>query len=151
MKKLLGLLTLTVTTLCFGATTQTPVGYWKTIDDVSGKPKSIIQIWQTPDSSLSGKVIKIYPKPGEDQNKLCAVCKGDKHNQRIVGMVILDGLKDNGSKWDRGNILDPENGKTYRCNVKVVDNGQKLEVHGYIGLPIIGRTQTWVRVEKDAK
>ncbi len=149
MKKLICLiLASTAATFGYASDSATPVGYWKTIDDVSGKPKSIIQIWQSADNTLSGKVIKIFPKVGEDQNKLCDACKGDKHNQRIVSMVILDGLKNGGAKWDSGKILDPENGKTYSCNLKVADAGKKLEVHGFIGLPIIGRTQTWERVDK---
>jgi uncharacterized protein (DUF2147 family) len=126
---------------------NSPVGYWKTIDDVSGKPKSIVQIWQTDDKALMGKVIKIFPKVGNDQHKLCANCKGDLHNQPIVGLVILKGLKQQKTNWDDGKILDPENGKTYSCAVKVGDNGKKLNVHGYIGIPLLGRSQTWERVD----
>lgn len=127
--------------------TNSPIGYWKTIDDVSGKPKSIIQIWQDDNKNLLGKVVKIFPKEGEDQTKLCSACSGEKHNQPIVGMVILTGLQAQKNKWDSGKILDPENGKSYSCSVKVNDNGKKLNVHGYIGIPLLGRSQTWERVD----
>jgi uncharacterized protein (DUF2147 family) len=123
-----------------------PVGYWKTIDDVTGKPKSVLQITQQSDGSLSGRIVKIWPKPGKDENEVCEACKGDKHNQRIVGMVIMTGLKQGDTQWEGGEILDPSNGKTYNCNIRVVDNGAKLNVRGYIGFSLLGRTQTWLRV-----
>src|SRR5262245_32124676 len=73
---------------------NSPVGYWKTIDDVTGKPKSILHIYESK-GLLYGQVEKIFPKPGHDQNELCTKCKGTKHNQRIVGMVVMEGLKQN--------------------------------------------------------
>lgn len=126
---------------------DSPVGYWKTIDDVTGKPKSILHITQTSDGSLQGQIVKIWPKPGKDENEVCEACEGEKHNQRIVGMVIMTGLKQSDSEWNGGDILDPNNGKTYHCIITVVDHGQKLHVRGYIGIPVLGRTQTWIRVQ----
>lgn len=127
---------------------SSPVGYWKTIDDVTGKQKSIIQIVQASDGTLRGQVIKIWPKPGKDENEICDACKGDKHNQRIVGMTILEGMRQTGDKWTGGQILDPNNGKTYRCSLRLINHGASMQVHGYIGLPILGRTQTWIRVDQ---
>jgi uncharacterized protein (DUF2147 family) len=54
-------------------------------------------------------------------------------------------MRRDGDEWTGGEILDPENGKTYKATLKLADNGQKLLVRGYIGLPIFGRSQTWVR------
>lgn len=125
-----------------------PVGYWKTIDDVTGKPKSILHIYLSGDV-LYGQVVKIFPRPGHDQNETCDACKGALHNQRIVGLVVMEGLKQNASRpdeWNGGHILDPLNGKNYRCYIKVTDNGNKLNVRGYIGITLLGRTQTWIRV-----
>ncbi len=124
-------------------------GYWRTIDDVTGKPKAIINITRADDNSLRGQILKIYPRPGYDQNEVCAACQGNKHNQRIVGMFVMDKLKadaKNQGRYINGNILDPMNGKTYHCNVLMTGKGQQLEVRGYIGIPLFGRTQTWVRV-----
>lgn len=129
------------------ATTQTPVGYWKTIDDVTGKPKSIVKIWETPSHLLVGQVIKIFPTPGKTPHLVCAACTGNNHNQPIVGMIIITGLKAHEHQWNNGKILDPHNGKTYNCSAKIADNGKKLDVRGYIGLPILGRSQTWERVD----
>jgi len=131
------------------AAALTPAGFWKTIDDVTGKPKAIVQLWETPDKIVFGRVLKIFPRPGHDQNEVCVACDGDKHNKRVVGMVILENLKqstDDRASWTGGKILDPKNGKTYQSNIRLVDNGRKLDVKGYIGTPLFGRTQTWVRV-----
>jgi len=126
---------------------DSPIGYWKTIDDVTGKPKSIIHIWKNDKQDLVGQVIQIFPKPGEDQHKICEKCKGDLHGKPIVGMVILSGLKASEQQWDQGHILDPENGKTYSCSIRTAENGKKLKVHGYIGIPLFGRSQVWQRVD----
>jgi uncharacterized protein (DUF2147 family) len=127
--------------------TNSPVGYWKTIDDVSGRPKSIVQIWKTENQVLMGKVVKIFPKEGTAQNKVCNACKGDLHGKPIVGLVIISGLKAAQKQWDSGKILDPENGKSYSCSLRLNDTGKKLNVHGYIGIPLLGRSQTWERVD----
>lgn len=134
---------------CFAADAHydSPVGFWKTVDDVTGKPKSIVHIWKTENDVLMGKVIRIFPKAGEASNKACTACQGDKHNQPIVGMVILSGLKANEHQWNSGQILDPENGKTYKCSVHLAENGKKLDVHGYIGIPLLGRSQAWQRID----
>lgn len=130
------------------AANTSPEGYWKTIDDVTGQTKSIIQIWKTSNQVLVGKVVKIFPADGSgDQTKLCTACEGAAHNQPVVGMVILSGLRVTPTQWDDGKILDPENGKTYSCSLRVADNGKTLNLHGYVGIPILGRSQTWQRVD----
>lgn len=126
---------------------ESPIGYWKTIDDVTGNAKSIVQIWKTEDNVLMGKVIKVFAKEDEDKSIVCTECKGEKHNQPIVGMVIVSGLKAKEKQWGNGEILDPENGKTYNCAIRTIDNGKKLQVRGYVGLPLLGRSQTWERVD----
>lgn len=141
MKKiLLGLLTFVVS----NALAASPVGEWKTIDDVSGQAKSIVRVSESANHWLSGKVIKLFKDPG----KLCTACEGDNHNKPIVGMTILYDLKPSQEKdwWEAGQILDPKNGKLYHCTVRLLDNGNKLQVRGYIGLPLFGRSQTWIRV-----
>lgn len=131
---------------------SSPIGEWKTIDDVTGKPKAIVKIWLTPNQTLMGRIEKIFPLPGFDQNELCTACKGERHNKRIVGMIILWDLKQNASQpneWSGGQIFDPKNGKTYHSSLHVIDEGKKLNVRGYIGVPLFGRTQTWLRVSSE--
>jgi uncharacterized protein (DUF2147 family) len=127
---------------------DSPVGYWKTIDDVSGKPKSIVWITRNENQELAGQIIRIFPdSPAQGVDKLCRACKGALHNMPIVGMVILSGLKPDVRQWKNGKILDPHNGKTYSCSLRLVDHGKKLRIHGYIGIPLFGRSQTWERVD----
>ena len=128
------------------AQSMTPVGLWKTIDDVTGNERSYVRIVEVA-GELQGKVEKIFPFPGDDPENLCEKCEGERKNQPIVGMTILWGLKDEGETWKGGKILDPDNGKTYRCKMTVSDDGKELDVRGYIGISLIGRTQTWQRVE----
>lgn len=132
--------------LCNIATaTISPIGNWQTIDDETHKPRSIIKIWKK-QGELFGKIEKIYFRKGEDANDVCKICRGPEHNKRVLGMTILWNLKGKGQFWTDGKILDPHNGKTYRCNITMSDNGKTLSVRGYIGLPLFGRSQTWHKV-----
>ena len=128
------------------AQASTPVGLWKTIDDATGKERSYVRIVEV-NGELQGKVEKLFDFPGDDPDHLCDKCKGDRKDQPVFGMTILWGLKDEGKVWKGGEILDPDNGKTYRCKMTVSENGQELDVRGYIGISLIGRTQTWLRLE----
>jgi uncharacterized protein (DUF2147 family) len=123
-----------------------PVGLWKTVSDDTGEPKAFVRIWAE-GGKLSGKVEKLIVKPGEDPHRRCEQCPGEKQNKPIVGMTILWDLTRDGESWAGGYILDPDNGKTYQCRLKVVDGGRHLEVRGFIGFSLLGRTQTWVRTE----
>ncbi len=123
---------------------QSPIGTWKTIDDNTGKEKSYVKIYKTNNGKLEGKVAKILT-PGHE-NRRCTACKGDKKDQPIVGLVIIRDLENQGDEWKNGYILDPENGKEYKCKMSLQDENT-LDVRGYIGFSLIGRTQTWHRVE----
>ncbi len=123
-----------------------PVGLWKTIDDKSGKVRSLVRISES-NGELSGKIEKIFKEPGEDQNPKCDKCEGERKDQPIIGMVFMKGLKKDGDEYTGGEILDPNNGKVYRSKIALTDSGKKLNVRGYIGAPMFGRTQTWVRAE----
>jgi uncharacterized protein (DUF2147 family) len=123
-----------------------PVGRWKTIDDNTGKPKSIVRIWEE-GGKLFGKVESLILQPGEDPAPKCTKCEGERKDKPVIGMVILWDLTKDGSEWSGGKILDPDNGKTYRCYVEPVEGGAKLKVRGYIGFALLGRTQYWLRAE----
>ncbi|MGH8232825.1 MAG: DUF2147 domain-containing protein [Rhodanobacteraceae bacterium] len=135
--------TLLLTTAAYAAT-DTPVGNWTQVDDATGKPKSIIEITQQPDGTLQG-VVKQVLFSDQGTHPICDKCEGERHNQPVEGMTIMWGVKKNGDQWDGGQILDPAKGKTYKVKLTLEDNGQKLDVRGYIGMPMLGRTQTWLR------
>lgn len=146
MRSLLTILLLALpltTSLAFAA--ESPAGRWQTIDDETGKPKSIVEIQQAADGSLSGKVAEIL-QSDHGPNPVCSECDGDRKNKPITGMTILWDLKPDGQNvWSGGTILDPAKGKTYRSKATLLKGGDKLEVRGYIGIEALGRSQTWIR------
>ncbi|AHL73813.1 hypothetical protein CH92_01355 [Stutzerimonas stutzeri] len=124
---------------------DSPAGRWQTIDDETGKPKSIVEIQQAADGTLSGKVAEIL-QSDHGPNPVCSECDGDRKNKPITGMTILWDLKPDGENvWSGGTILDPAKGKTYRSKATLLEGGDKLEVRGYIGIEALGRSQTWIR------
>jgi uncharacterized protein (DUF2147 family) len=129
----------------FGQTVS-PAGMWKTIDDETGTERSFVRIVEV-DGEFRGTVEKIFDRPGDNPGHLCDKCKGDRKDKPVVGMTILWGLKDAGDVWKGGEILDPDNGKIYRCKMTLSDDGKELNVRGFIGISLIGRTQTWHRLE----
>lgn len=134
-----------VLSLSFWAKAQSCVGYWITIDDVTGYKKSIVQLYKK-ENLLYGKVVYIYKRGKDGPNSKCTACSGKRHNQPILGMVILWQMHWDGSQWENGTILDPDNGKTYDCALWLnSSNKNKLNVRGYIG-PFF-RTQEWIRTD----
>lgn len=121
---------------------ETPVGTWKTIDDNDGLPAGIVRIEER-NGLFEGHVVKILPRPGKDVNALCAKCEGENKNKPVTGMKILWDMKRDGDKFSGGKIFDPDSGNTYGCTMKVV--GNTLQVRGFIGFSLLGRTQTWFR------
>ena len=119
------------------------VGRWKTIDDKTGKVKSIVEITQAANGALTGKVVDILHSD-KGPNPVCDGCEGANKNKPVKGMTILWNLKADGANaWSGGTILDPANGKTYKSKVKLQTGGAKLDVSGCIAF--ICRSQTWVR------
>jgi len=116
-------------------------GKWKTIDDETGKAKSIVEIWKKADGKYYGKISQLLIKP---ENANCVACKDDRKNKALLGMEIIRGLKKDGDEFTGGTITDPKNGKSYKCTI--TKDGDKLNVRGYMGISLIGRTQTWQKV-----
>ena len=123
-----------------------PVGLWKNIDDITGKPKALVRIVET-NGEVRGKIEKLFLQPGEDPNPRCIKCEGANKDQPVLGMVFMSGLRKHGNDYTGGEIIDPDSGKVYRSKLTVVDGGKKLSVRGYIGVPMFGRSQVWVRHE----
>lgn len=121
---------------------QNIVGLWKTIDDESGKPRSIVQIEKKGDKYY-GKIIKLFREANEDQDPICEECPGDKKNKKVIGMeIIADKVYDEDDKvYNDGEILDPESGNIYECKIWIGQDGN-LNVRGYI--LFLFRTQTWL-------
>lgn len=120
---------------------SSPEGRWKTIDDETGKVKSIVEITKTNKGTLQGKVVEIL-QSDRGPNPKCDKCEGANKNKPVKGMTILWGLRESGGSWAGGTILDPAKGKTYKSKAKMID-ANKLGVSGC--LAFICREQTWVR------
>jgi uncharacterized protein (DUF2147 family) len=134
--------------LCAGsafAADMSPVGKWKTIDDKTGKEKSIVEITES-GGALTGKVVQVLNSE-KGPNPLCEACTGERKDKPVTGMIIMWGLHKDDDVWDGGSILDPNNGKTYSVKLTPTDGGSKLQVRGFIGWSLLGRTQVWSRVQ----
>ncbi len=127
---------------------MSPLGLWNTIDDKTGKPKAEVRIATNAAGELSGVVVRgLEANPDPEPN--CEKCSDDRKGKPKIGLEIIRGGKKVEGKdvWEDGKILDPNNGTDYRLKLTPIEGGKKLEVRGYIGTPMLGRTQTWVRVE----
>lgn len=126
-----------------GLMAQDVFGKWKTVDDYTGEAKSVIEIYEE-DGKVYGKIVElINPKK---PNPICDQCSGDDKDRPLVGLQIIKGLKKDGDEYSGGKILDPDNGKLYKCYITLEDD-DTLKVRGYIGFSLFGRTQYWYRVK----
>ena len=142
MKNTITILALFVS-MAFYAQSNSVIGKWKTIDDETGKPKSIVEIYEH-SGKIYGKVVDILD--AEKKKNLCTNCPGEDKNKPVMGLVIIKGLSKEGNEYNGGKILDPVSGKTYKCFL-ALEGSDKLKVRGYIGLSLFGRTQMWHRVK----
>jgi uncharacterized protein (DUF2147 family) len=131
------------------ATAQgTPAGLWKTIDDASKKEKSLVRIVEQ-NGVYVGRIERLLD-PDAPKDAVCKDCTDERKEKPIVGMTIIRNVKpaaDDKATFEGGDILDPNNGKLYKVRLKVAPDNARLDVRGYIGTPMIGRTQVWTRVE----
>ena len=119
-----------------------PIGRWKTFDDKSGEPKAIVQIYAQ-DGRLFGRIEQTF-KPGGEK-RVCVPCSDDRKNKPIVGLVIIRNMQRDGDQYAGGDILDPESGSVYRCKMHLESGGERLVLRGFIGISLLGRSQTWQR------
>ena len=125
------------------AQSSTPAGLWKTVNE-RGEVEGLVRIAEVA-GELRGTVEKVYSPPAPNAHPLCLDCTGERKGKPVIGMQILSGLRWDGAQYSGGEILDPNNGKSYRCLMRLAEGGRKLEVRGYIGISLFGRTQVWLR------
>ncbi len=126
----------------FAAEPDSPLGLWKTFDDRTGNARAIVRIYEQ-DGKLFGKIVRSF-KPGSE-SRVCDECTDERKNQPIIGLLILRNMKRTEDGYGGGDILDPESGSVYRCKFRLEQGGAKLVVRGFIGISLLGRTQTWER------
>ena len=120
---------------------QDILGKWKTIDDETGKEKSIVEIYEN-NGKVYGRIVEILTK---NKNAVCSKCQGDQKNKPILDMVIIQGLEKDDDVYEGGTILNPENGKEYKCRLKIGEDKDTLQVRGYVAF--FYKTQYWKRVQ----
>lgn len=140
MKKIIFLFLILSSTISFS---QSILGKWKSIDEKTGKDESIIEIYLEK-GKYYGKIVQLL-NPNK-KGAICEKCTGVNKNKPIVGLVIINGLKKNDDEWSGGKVLDPKNGKKYKCYITFKDKNT-LKLRGYIGLSVFGRTTYWHRVK----
>jgi uncharacterized protein (DUF2147 family) len=132
---------LTVCYLPFALAASSPAGTWTTIDDKTGAKRAVVNLTVS-NGTLSGTIVKIYPQAGD--TGICSNCPGAFKDKKVAGLGFIWGLKDQGNGvWSGGSILDPKTGKIYKAKLTI--EGNKLHVRGYVGVSLLGRTQTWIR------
>ncbi|MFA6412128.1 MAG: DUF2147 domain-containing protein [Syntrophales bacterium] len=123
-----------------------PVGKWKTIDDKTKKEKSIVEIYET-NGKIYGKIVQLLQEKDGGASKLCTKCTGSDLNKPMIGLVIVKGLAVDGDEYTGGTIMDPNDGKVYKCKMEVTEGGAQMKVRGFIGFSLLGRTQVWHKVK----
>lgn len=125
-------------------------GKWKTIDDKTGFSRADVVISKTSEGKYVGKVVTIRPLPDKPLVETCQKCKGDLKDKPYVGMQIISDFvsnPDNPAEFINGRVLDPLSGNIYRGKIKLNPTGKRLTLRGYVGVEVIGRSQTWIRAE----
>ncbi|PYF72641.1 DUF2147 domain-containing protein [Pedobacter nutrimenti] len=118
------------------------VGQW-----VNASGEAHIEIYKKSDK-FYGKIVWLKEPKDEKGNPKTDVKNSDEslRTRPVMGLELLrDFVYDNG-KWTDGKIYDPKSGKTYSCNITDKGNGT-LNIRGYIGISLIGRTEVWKRVK----
>jgi uncharacterized protein (DUF2147 family) len=131
-----------------GALAQgSPAGLWKTYDDEGRQEKALVRIVEG-NGVLTGRIERLLD-PADGRDPVCERCTDERRGRPVLGMTILRDLRKTADAdgWDGGDILDPDDGRIYRARLRLRDGGRRLEVRGYVGLPLLGRSQTWLRME----
>ena len=139
--------------LVFAAPAGEPsaVGLWEQVDENTGKAESWFRITEK-NGVYQGQIVKIFPKPGDDPNEkwLCTKCEGEERNAPVLGLSLIKGMQRKGMSYENGTIMDPRDGQVYRALMKVSPDGKQLEVRGFLGFALLGRSQMWNRLPDNA-
>ena len=132
-----------------GAAEPSAAGLWEQVDERSGKAESWFRISER-DGIYEGRIVKIFPRPGDDENWVCDRCEGAEKGAPVLGLALIKGMRRNGLTYEHGTITDPRDGAVYRALMNLSPDGQRLEVRGYLGISLFGRSQVWNRLPDDA-
>jgi uncharacterized protein (DUF2147 family) len=119
-------------------------GRWNTFEGNPPKKRSVIEIARSGDK-VTGRITELFLQPGEAAEPNCENCPGADKGRQIRGLAIVHLTATREPGRFEGTVLDPVAGKVYRCVATLEDGGRRLSVRGYVGIPLFGRSETWVR------
>jgi uncharacterized protein (DUF2147 family) len=122
---------------------SSPEGLWTPLEN--GKPLGLVRIFEQ-DGAFFGHVEP--SSPSDHSTARCWRCTGERKDQRIIGLIIMRNLKLKNGEYAGGDVLDPRSGHVYACKFHLVDGGERLRMRGYLGISLLGHSQTWVRVNQ---
>jgi uncharacterized protein (DUF2147 family) len=131
------------------AAEPTAVGLWEQVDDKTGRVDSWFKITER-NGIYEGTVVKLFLLPGDDPSPVCDKCQGAEKNAPVLGLKIIKRMRRNGNSYEDGTAIDPRDGSVYRALMQLSPDGQKLEVRGYLGISLFGRSQVWNRLPDNA-
>jgi uncharacterized protein (DUF2147 family) len=127
------------------------VGLWEQVDEKTGQAESWFRITEK-NGVFGGQIVKMFPKPGDEppEKWLCSKCEGAERNAPVLGLALIKNMRKNGLAYENGTIMDPRDGSVYRALMQLSPDGKQLEVRGYLGISLFGRSQTWNRLPDNA-
>ena len=128
--------------------TPSAAGLWEQVDD-NGRVGGWFHIYER-DGIYEGKIVKMFPRPGDKPNPICTKCPGEQKNQPALGLTLIKSMQRKGRNYESGTILDPRDGSVYQARMELSPDGQRLMVRGYLGIDLFGRSQIWRRLPESA-
>ncbi len=129
------------------AAQPTAAGLWQQADS-NGHVGGWFLVFKHGDT-YEGALVKMFLKPGENPNPICTKCEGADKDKPSLGLIMIKGMQRNGLDYKNGTILDPRSGSVYHALMKLSADGQELTLRGYLGIPLLGKSQVWLRMPDD--